>query len=140
MSNINKIFGLFDDSEDVNQPQEAVYVNFMDTPKGKIGMFVKLIQNNIVFRKKLRQFFKQIDQPFDEELTKKNSEFTIFNRAWHYIKQVDLQDHDALAAIVTFEPSILLDCLNRAIKFFEFTEEYEKCGHMHKIAKLVKKL
>jgi hypothetical protein len=76
VSNINKIFGLFDDGGEENQPEETVYVNFMDTPKGKIGMFVKLIQNNIVFRKKLKQFFKQIDQPCDEVLTKKNSGFT----------------------------------------------------------------
>lgn len=139
MPDVNKIFGLFDDNKD-NNPTPTVYVNFMDTQKGKLGMFVKLIQNNIVFNEKLKQFFKKADKEFDEEVVRKNSQFTVFQRSWHYIKQVDIDTREGIEAIVNYEPHMLKDCLNRAIKFYESSEEYEKCAHMHKILKLVEKI
>lgn len=137
MPNINNIFGLFGD--DQSQPQE-IHVDFMDTPSAKVGMFVKLIQNNIVFNKKLKQFFKQVDKEFDEEATKKSSEFTVFNRAWYYIKDIDTDIDEHLHAIIKQDTSHLLDSLKLSLNFFEITEEYEKCAHIHKIEKIAKRI
>ena len=63
MPDINKIFGLFSDNEKEKHSEEitTVAVNFLDTPAGKIGMFVKLIQNNIAFNKALEKFFEKED-------------------------------------------------------------------------------
>lgn len=137
MSNVNRIFGLFSDGDNKSQPQE-VHVDFMDTPDAKIGMFIKLIHNNIVFNQKLKQFFKQVDKEFDEEVTKKSSEFTVFNRAWYYIKGVDIDQDNHLYAAVKQDTKLLLEALELSIKFFEEREEYEKCAHIHKIEKVVK--
>ena len=78
MPNINKIFGLFDDGKN-STPAKEIYIDFMSTPEGKIGMFMKLINNNIVFNEKIKAFFKKVDGSFDEIGTKKSSEFTVFN-------------------------------------------------------------
>jgi len=137
VSNVNRIFGLFSDGGDKSQPQE-IHVDFMETPDAKIGMFVKLIQNNIVFNQKLKQFFKKVDKEYDEEVTQKSSEFTVFNRAWYYIKDIDIDNEEHLYAAIKQDTQYLLDSLNLAIKFFEEGEEYEKCAHLHKIEQTVK--
>ena len=135
MPDINNIFELFGDNQ--SQPQE-IHVDFMDTPEAKIGMFVKLIQNNIVFNQKLKQFFKKVDKEFDEETTQKSSEFTVFNRSWYYIKDIDIDDEKHLYAAIKQDTLYLLDALKLSISFFENLEEYEKCAHLHKIQKTVK--
>jgi len=135
--NANRIFGLFDDGRDDTPPQE-VYIDFMSTPSGKIGMFVKLIHNNIVFNQKLKQFFKQVDKEFDEQATKKSSEFTVFSRAWYYIKDIDVDQEEHLYALLKQDTLYLLSALELAVKHFETREEYEKCAHIHKIEKTVR--
>lgn len=137
MPNANRIFGLFDDGRDDTPPQD-IYIDFMNTPSGKIGMFVKLIHNNVVFNQKLKQFFKQVDKEFDEQTTKSSSEFTVFSRAWHYIKDIDVDNDEHLYALVKQDTQYLLEALKRAVKHFEVREEYEKCAHIHKIEKTVK--
>jgi hypothetical protein len=135
MPNINDIFGLFGDNQP--QPQE-IHIDFMETPEARIGMFVKLIQNNIVFNQKLKQFFKKVDKEFDEETTQKSSEFTVFNRSWYYIKDIDIDDEKHLYADIEQDTLYLLNALKLSILFFENLEEYEKCAHLHKIEKIVK--
>ena len=137
MPDANRIFGLFSGGDERNQPQE-IHVDFMDTPDAKIGMFVKLIHNNIVFNQKLKQFFDKVDKEFDEEATQKSSEFTVFNRAWYYIKNIDIDNEKHLYAAIKQDTMYLLDALELSIKFFEEREEYEKCAHLHKIEKTVK--
>lgn len=137
MPNVNRIFGLFDDGRNDTPPQE-IYIDFMNTPQGKIGMFVKLIHNNIVFNQKLKQFFKQVDKEFDEQATKKSSEFTVFSRAWYYIKDIDVDQEEHLYALLKQDTIYLLEALERAVKHFEIREEYEKCAHIHKIEKTVR--
>ena len=139
MPNVNKIFGLFDDGSDKSQPQE-IHVDFMDTPHAKIGMFVKLIQNNIVFNSKLKQFFKKVDKEFDEETTKQSSEFTVFNRAWYYIKDIDIDIDTHLYALTKQHTPTLLDSLKLSIQYFEDIEEYEKCAHLYKIYKITNQI
>jgi len=133
--NVNRIFGLFDDGRNDTPPQE-IYIDFMSTPEGKLGMFVKLIQNNIVFNQKIKKFFKEAEKEFDEEVTKQSSEFTVFNRAWYYIKGIDIDTESHLYALTKQHIPTLLNSLKLAIQFFEETEEYEKCAHIHKIYKI----
>lgn len=137
MPNVNKIFGLFDDGGNKSQPQE-IHVDFMDTPHAKIGMFVKLIQNNIVFNSKLKQFFRTVDKEFDEKTTKQSSEFSVFNRAWYYIKDIDIDEESHLYAAIKQDTKYLLNSLRLAIEYFENTEEYERCAHLYKIEQTVK--
>ena len=142
MPNVNKIFGLFsgDGGDGENSQPKEIHVDFMNTPDAKIGMFVKLIHNNIVFNKKLKEFFKKAQQDYDELETKKSSEYTVFNRAWYYIKNIDIDNESHLYAVVKQDTKFLLDSLELAINYFENTEEYERCAHLHKIYLITKEI
>ena len=134
----NKIFQLFVEGKEVDDDKTKQEIkDFMSGPYAKIGMFVKLIQNHGIFHKKLEKFLKQEQPDYNVESTKEASEFTVYHRAWGYIKQIDLNEKDDINAI-NFNPKIFLKTLEGAIKFFEGYEEYEKCAHIHKIKEIVK--
>lgn len=147
--NLN-IFNLFDDNDDGrdgdadNEEYKAAkelgrHLEIVgDTIEFNLLMFTKLIQNNIVFNEKLKKFFKDIGKDFDEKATKKASEFTVFNRSWSYLKKVDVDTDEFTQVILEHDLTFVQNSLERALKFFESSEEYEKCAHIHKILKVVK--
>ena len=137
----DKIFKLFVDGKEIDGDKTKEEIkDFMNGPYAKIGMFVKLIQNHEVFHKKLEKFLKQEQPDYNVESTKEASEFTVYNRAWSYIKQIDIDNSDHLNAIINFDPKIFYKTLEGAVNFFESYEEYEKCAHLHKIKELVKEI
>ena len=137
----DKIFQLFVDGKEINDDKTKSEIrDFMNGPFAKIGMFVKLIQNHEVFHRKLEKFLKKEQPNYNVESTKEASEFTVYNRAWSYIKNISINDEDDLNAIINFEPKALLKVLVSSIVFFESYEEYEKCAHLHKIQKIVKEI
>ena len=137
----DKIFQLFVDGKEINDDKTKSEIrDFMHGPFAKIGMFVKLIQNHEVFHRKLEKFLKKEQPNYNVESTKEASEFTVYNRAWSYIKNISINDEDDLNAIINFEPKALLKVLVSSIVFFESYEEYEKCAHLHKIQKIVKEI
>jgi hypothetical protein len=137
----DKIFKLFVDGKEINGGKtEEEIKDFMNGPYAKIGMFVKLIQNHEIFHKKLEKFLKQEQPDYNVESTKEASEFTVYYRAWSYIKQIDINNSDHINAIINFDPKVFYKILNSAVKFFENYEEYEKCAHIYKIKELVKEI
>tara|TARA_B110000208_G_scaffold156728_1_gene190155 strand:+ start:220 stop:645 length:426 start_codon:yes stop_codon:yes gene_type:complete len=137
----DKIFKLFVDGKEISGDKtEEEIKDFMDGPYAKIGMFVKLIQNHEIFHKKLEKFLKQEQPDYNVESTKEASEFTIYHRAWSYIKQIDIDNSDHINAIINFDPQVFYKMLDGAVIFFENYEEYEKCAHIHKIKELVKEI
>jgi len=135
----DKIFKLFVDGKEIDgdKTQDEIK-DFMNGPYAKIGMFVKLIQNHEVFHKKLEKFLKQEQPDYNVESTKEASEYTVYHRAWSYIKQVDLGKKEDVDAIINFDPKVFYKTLDGAVKFFENYEEYEKCAHLHKLKEIVK--
>ena len=141
MINKDKIFKLFLDGKEINDPKtEEKLKDFMNGPFAQIGMFVKLIQNHHIFHKKLEKFLKKEQPNYNVESTKEASEFTVYNRAYNYIKKISLDDHDDFNAIINFDPQVLFDALNHSIKHFESYEEYEKCAFLHNIQEVVKRI
>ena len=137
----DKIFQLFVDGKEINDDKTKSEIrDFMNGPFAKIGMFVKLIQNHEVFHRKLEKFLKKEQPNYNVESTKEASEFTVYNRAWSYIKNISINDEDDLNAIINFEPKALSKVLVSSLSFFEGYEEYEKCAHLHKIQKIVKEI
>jgi hypothetical protein len=137
----DKIFKLFVDGKEINGGKtEEEIKDFMNGPYAKIGMFVKLIQNHEIFHKKLEKFLKQEQPDYNVESTKEASEFTVYYRAWSYIKQIDINNSDHINAIINFDPKVFYKILKSAVKFFENYEEYEKCAHIYKIKELVKEI
>ena len=137
----DKIFKLFVDGKEIDGDKTKEEIkDFMNGPYAKIGMFVKLIQNHEVFHKKLEKFLKQEQPDYNVESTKEASEFTVYNRAWSYIKNISINNDDDLNAIINFDPKVFYKTLEGAVNFFESYEEYEKCAHLHKIKELVKEI
>ena len=137
----DKIFKLFVDGKEIDGDKTKEEIkDFMNGPYAKIGMFVKLIQNHEVFHKKLEKFLKQEQPDYNVESTKEASEFTVYNRAWSYIKQIDIDNSDHINAIINFDPKVFYNILDKSVNFFEMYEEYEKCAHLHKIKELVKEI
>jgi hypothetical protein len=135
----NKIFKLFVDGKEINGEKTNEEIQeFMNGPYAKIGMFVKLIQNHEVFHKKLEKFLKQEQPDYNVESTKEASEYTVYYRAWHYIKGIDVNKNEDIDAIVNFNPLTFNKTLDGALNFFESYEEYEKCAHIYKIKEILK--
>ena len=137
----NKLFSLFGNTDE-NKGEILVQADseLLETPFIKIGMFTKLIVNHWVFHEKLKQFLSKEQPDYNVEETKAASEFTVFNRAWHYIKTVNIEKRTHLHALTKYNPKVLANSLDRTISFFENLEAYEKCAHMHNILKIVKKI
>jgi hypothetical protein len=136
----NKIFELF--GSPINEEEDFINIasTMLDEPFNKIGMFTKLIINHIIFHQKLSKFLsKESNMVIDLEDTKQASAFAIFNRAWFYIKQIDLKNKSDLEAVVQFKKEPFLSTLNEAIEYFEEVEEYEKCAKLLEIKKLKEK-
>jgi hypothetical protein len=137
----DKLFSLFVDGKEIkDQKTKDEIKEFMNGPFAKIGMFVKLIQNHHIFHQKLEKFLKKEQPNYNVESTKEASEFTVYNRAWSYIKNISLDNHDDVNAIINFDNKVFSTTLNSAVKFFEQYEEYEKCAHLHTINEVVKRI
>ena len=137
MINKDKLFKLFIDGEEVVSDKTKEEVdNFLNGPYAKIGMFVKLIQNHYIFHQKLEKFLQKEQPSYNVESTKEASEFTVYNRAWSYISQLDLTTDQEV--INSFDPVTFSSTLESAIVYYESYEAYEKCAFLVKIKKLIK--
>jgi hypothetical protein len=132
---------LFAIMEDRGQSLEDVQKDLREEPYTKIGMFTKLIANHEIFHKKLELFMKKEKSEYDAQNSRSASEFVVYNRAYFYIKQLDLKDENHLEAIVDFKNKPFIDTLNASIDFFqrEEIEQYEKCAFLLKVKKIKEK-
>ena len=137
----NKMFGLFDNNnkkdskELINSPEDILEEGY-----AKIGMFTKLVQNHFVFHAKLKAFLQKEDPNYDSDLAKINAEFAVFNRAWFYIRQLNLDKENHLSAFIEFKKSTFISALKSSIEYFQEEEEYEKCAFLLKLQKLKEKV
>jgi hypothetical protein len=136
--NKDKIFELFENGGMASaNPKSTLVEKILDSPYNKIGMFTKLIINHFTFHKKLKKFFKEEGTEFNMEKVKEASQYTVFNRAWYYIEQIDVKDKDHIKAIGEFECLTFNKALQDSISHFEDREEYERCAHLFKIKEIV---
>lgn len=135
-----KLFQLFGSPEEKSDAQVLMNLekDFLEQPIAKIGMFTKLIVNNWVFHEKLKQFLSKEQPSYDVDDTKRASDFTVFNRAWHYIRQINIDEEKHLQAIIEFKKDPFLPALVAALEYFQDPdiEQYERCAFLLKIIKL----
>jgi hypothetical protein len=143
----DKLFNLFNNPEGSDKSKEAKEVflanpALLDEPYTKIGMFTKLISNHHVFHDKLEKFLKREKSQVNVEDTKRASEFTVYNRAWYYINQINMKNQSHLEAIMEFKPEPFLTSLEDAISYFSDleVEEYEKCAKLLEIKTFKKEI
>tara|TARA_B100000674_G_scaffold48060_1_gene33187 strand:+ start:1621 stop:2049 length:429 start_codon:yes stop_codon:yes gene_type:complete len=138
----DKLFALFGNSNSKGDELLDAKQEILEAPFTKIGMFTKLIVNHWVFHEKLKQFLSKENPNYDIEETKAASEFTVFNRAWYYIKEINIDKEQDLSAIIQFKSDPFISALEAAINYFEDPdiEEYERCAFLHKILKIKKEV
>jgi len=124
--NIDNLFDLLLDDGEIESTE--VYIDFKNTPVYWVGMYKKLILNHINFNKKVIKFFKEANEEFDVQDVKEAGEFVTYNRAWSYIKKIDIDKKDHIDAIEKYCDEYLDISLKLGISFFEQLEEYEKCA------------
>ena len=131
----DNIFSLFQNEDTIE-----VYENFMDNPYVKIGMFNKIIKNNTLFNIKFKKFLDSTDLNYDKDYIDSSSRFITFNRAFFYIKDIDIENLQHIDALKCYDFEDLILNVSTSISFFEEKEEYEKCAHLLKIKNFLKNL
>ena len=142
MINKDRIFNLFSTTPEVKEKEEKriSIEEFIESPYAKIGMFTKLILNHYVFQEKLKKFLKTEEPAYSIEITKEAANYTVFNKAWEYIREIDIENKDHINALIGFNPIVFNKALTSAIVYFQDGEEYEKCAHIFKIQEIVKEI
>lgn len=138
---IENIFELFSSDEDLDGNNTSkVHIDFSQTPIYWIGMYKKLVLNHINFNKKVLKFFKDADKHLDMDDVKNAGEHVVYNRAWHYIQNVDINDKEHVIAIEKYADEYLDTALKLGIHFFQEIEEYEKCALIKQILDKVEEI
>jgi len=130
---LDNIFNLFSSSEELDGVNENYYVDFTQTPIYWVGMYKKLVLNNLNFNKKVVKFFKEANSDLDMREMSDAGEWVTYNRAWHHIKNMNVKSEDHLFAIEKYSDEHLDTALKLGISFFEETEEFERCALLKKI-------
>ena len=134
MGNLENIFGLFShEDDDLSTNSKTTYIDLKSSPVYYVGMYKKLILNHINFNKKVLSFFKKANEELNIEDIKEAGEFVTYNRAYTYIKNLDLEDKTHIEAIQHYTDEYLDTSLELGINFFQQHEEYEKCAFLLKI-------
>ena len=141
MVSIDNIFGLFShDDKDLSKGENVTYIDFKKSPKYYLGMYKKLILNHINFNKKVLQFFKNSNADLELNDMKEAGEYVTYNRAWNYVKNLNLKDEIHIDAIKFYSDEYLITSLELGIHYFQNQEEYEKCAFLLKIKEKSKNL
>ncbi len=134
MINLDNIFHLFGPDDEFNGVDNGTtYMDFKNTPTYWVGMYKKLILNHINFNKKIIKFFQKSDKALDLGDVKEAGEFVTYNRAWSYIKKIDMSNKEHIKGIKVYADEYLDTALKLGISFFIETEQYERCAHLQKI-------
>tara|TARA_R110002153_G_scaffold60555_1_gene164025 strand:- start:424 stop:864 length:441 start_codon:yes stop_codon:yes gene_type:complete len=137
MINKNDLFNLFPQPEDrgrVDITDDEIEIEVSSSSHFKIGKFKKLIENHQLFFEHFKRGMEEANaKNIDHEETKRQASFIVYNRAWYYIKGINLNEKEDVLDLTLFNPYDLAYTLQLAIKFHESVEEYEKCAHLFKI-------
>ena len=129
---LENVFGLFSSNEDSSDSD--IYIDFSKTPTYWLGMYKKIVLNNLNFNKKVVKFFKEANEDLDVDEMSEAGEFVTYSRAWSYIKDIDVTNKDHLSAIDKYSDAYFDTALQLGISFFqENNEQYEKCALLKKI-------
>jgi hypothetical protein len=137
--NINNIFQFF--NEDYREDDETeMLIDFSEHPLFWIGGFNKIISNHVFFNQYTSKLFKNISPELNIEEIEKAGEYLMFEKAWGYIKNIDLNNSFHIECIGKKVSTEFLLNLNVAIIFYEVLEEYEKCALLKNIENKIKEL
>ena len=74
-----------------------------------------------------------MDEGLDIKDIEAAGEFLIYNRAWFWIKKIDIREELHQNALTHYADNKLLTYIKVIILYFQELEEYENCAHLKKI-------
>ena len=105
-----------------------------ENPVVWLGMFKKIILNNLNFNRKVEKFFTDNKEfEYDPKELEDASNFVVYHRAWFYISKMKLDNRVDKGAIIISSDEDLVLSLRMALKFFEYIEDYEKCAFIKEV-------
>jgi hypothetical protein len=131
------VFGLFQDSEDKSEGKVKEIVDFSDHPYIFMGMFTRIIFRGDVLNDQVIRFFTEIDRDLDKVNFEQLNKNLIFNRAYSYLKQLDLQNSFHVDTLLEKADANFLQASTLALNHFLELEEYEKCSFIKNIIDFV---
>ena len=140
MTDLNDIFGLFSHEDEDISSSKTSYDELKSSPMYYVGMYKKLILNHINFNKKVLSFFKKANEEFEIKDIKEAGEFVTYNRAYGFIKNIELDNPEHIEGVNYYKDEYLDTSLKLGISFFQQHEEYEKCAFLLKILNKSKSL
>ena len=109
--NIDNIFSLFSSGEDASGVDDQVFINF-----------------------------KESNSDLDVDEMSDAGEWVTYNRAWHYIRKINLSNEDHISSLEKHNDPYLETTVKLGIKFFEESEQYERCALLKKIQDILEGL
>jgi hypothetical protein len=82
--------------------------------------------------------FKTSSEVLDDEKIEQIGNNLMFNKAWEYIRDINLNNPFHLECISKKSDNVFLGHIKQSISYFEKLEEYEKCDILKKIELKIK--
>tara|TARA_Y100000593_G_C4125582_1_gene244798 strand:- start:17 stop:550 length:534 start_codon:yes stop_codon:yes gene_type:complete len=138
--NIERIFKQFQKEIDNKKEGEILVIgtNIKENPILWLSMFKKIVLNHVNFIEQIKNFFQNEDVGMEIEEIDKAGEYIIFNRAWYYISNIDINNKEDRDIIKLTADDELLSAIKIVLRFFESIEDYEKCSFIKRIQDEVK--
>jgi|TARA_R110000796_G_scaffold187714_11_gene304666 hypothetical protein len=131
--NMDHIFSLFSSNEEISGGNDKSYIDFKESPAYFVGMYKKLVLNNLNFNKKIVKMFKDANSDLDANEMSEAGEWVTYNRAWHYIQKINLSNEDHISSLKKHNDEYFQTTIKLGINFFEEQEQYERCALLKKI-------
>jgi len=126
---LNKIFNLFNNEDDQSINDDTLLlVDFSEHPLFWISGFNKILDNHLFFKKYTVKTFKNISPDVDIDALEQAGERLMFEKAWNYIKDIDLNKPFHVECIKNKASKSFIENLQVSIQHFVEFEEYEKCA------------
>jgi hypothetical protein len=131
MMDVNNIFSAFSRDEE----SDSGYEDITNSPMFWLGAYKKIVVGGGKSSKKFLEAFKSNNKNMDFEDLEKAGEYVLYNRAWGYIKKIDINNDAHRECILLYMDEYLEVAIKLGISYFsqETIEEYEKCAHLRDI-------
>lgn len=135
---LNKIFNIFSNNIEPEDEETSLLIDFSSHPLYWIGGFNKILNNKKFFKEYTKHIFDNLKSELNLEDIEKAGEYLMFEKAWGYIKNIDINNSFHIECIKEKYSDEFINNLKVAITFFESKEEYEKCGLLFNILEKLK--
>lgn len=129
----NLVFGLFEDPNDQSENKVKEIIDFSEHPYVFMGMFTRIILRGDILNDQVIKFFSEINRDLDKDRLQDVNSNLIYNRAYSYIKQLDLSNSFHIETLLDKADTNFIAACNMSIEHFTELEEYEKCALIKKI-------